>query len=90
MDLRNNILFHSFMDDMMDVGLLKWGGMLVFFIFWIVLNPQLIPFDRIIAGIMALNMLMATVATAWWQFTGREKYALTDVENLKEALIGDS
>jgi hypothetical protein len=71
----------SFLNDMVQVGIKKWGLMtLAAALFTITMwGGSIIPMGGIIGLVLTLNLLFATVVTIYWRFIGKPKHAFTSI-----------
>jgi len=67
----------AFFDDMVEVGLSRWGvwTLLAALLTYGLWGSSFIPLVNAIGVIITANLLLAFLVTTWWKHHGREKYA---------------
>lgn len=85
------MLLFPFFDQIVDVGIEKWGGMTAFFalITYATWGGSIVPFLDIAALILSINVAIFGLGIAiWWKYHGRAKHMERSIVDLADELTG--
>ena len=77
-------LLVPFLDDMVDVGAVKWLLMaaVTFAVTWVA--HDVVPLGWLMGGWITFCLAAACVVSVWWDVWGRDKHAVTTIADMME------
>lgn len=87
MSLLQNPLVADFLDDMVDIGVEKWGAWALglALVTWVLWGDPYLPYLDVIGLVFTLNLLFAFVVSVYWKYVGQPKQKYTSVMDIVES-----